>query len=111
MPTAAIQRHWDQVGQLRCVVSARPAPTLHHCHSGSISKLGITRGISQKPSDWLVIPLDAEFHTGKYGIDTGMGVEVWEKRFGSQEGHLDEVCRLLGFNVWQKAGIEREVAI
>lgn len=66
-------------------------------------------GMGQKQNDWLVIPLAAEFHTGDYGIDTGMGrfktVESWEAYFGSQLGHLIVVSRRLGYDVFERAGI------
>lgn len=73
-------------------------------------QFGQLRGMSQKVSDYLVIPLDAEFHVGRWGIDTGQAwltVEAWEARFGTQVEHLDTICRRLGVDVWTLAGIER----
>lgn len=101
------KQHWDAVGQLRCVVSNRPNPTIHHCHSGSMKELGgMLRGGGQKVSDFLVIPLHADFHTGSRGIDTGLGVKAWEECFGRQLDHLATVCRLVGYDVFQLAGLE-----
>ncbi len=68
-------------------------------------------GMSMKANDWLVIPLDALMHTGNLGIDSGMGVETWELRFGQQVHHLDEVCRLIGYSIWEHAGINRPIRV
>jgi hypothetical protein len=97
------------------MVSGRPNPTLHHCHGGSMLEIVgfVNPGVAQKSSDWLVIPLGAYFHTGPFGIDNGQGryksVHQWELAFGRQVDFLDRVCRELGYNVWEHAGIEREV--
>jgi hypothetical protein len=71
--------------------------------------VGVHRGKGQKVSDWLVIPLDMTFHTGEYGIDSGMGVLTWEQRFGSQVEHLDNLSNILNVNLWRKAGIQRDI--
>lgn len=96
------------------MVTHRRPVTLHHCHGGSIAEVGIRRGVSQKTSDWLVIPLDAEFHVGRWGIDSGqpwLTVEEWERLFGSQVLHLDTVSRALGINVWKLSGVNRAVVM
>jgi len=111
MPTAEIKRHWDKVGQMCCLITNRPGPTLHHCTGGSMTEIIGLTGVALKVSDWLVIPLDALMHTGNQGIDGSMGVETWEERFGKQAHHLDEVSRKIGYNVWLKAGINREVTL
>ena len=64
------------------------------------------RGGGQKVSDWLVIPLHADFHTGQYGVDTGIGVVTWESMFGRQVDHLATVCAYLGYDVFALAGLE-----
>lgn len=69
--------------------------------------MGFTRGRSQKGSGWLVIPLAAEYHTGNKGIDSGMGVETWERCYGSQVEHLKTVSALLGVDVFAKAKEEQ----
>lgn len=109
MPTAEIKRHWDKVAQLGCIVTGLTPATIHHIHGASVKLIGIHKGMGQKNSDWLVIPLAYALHTGPEGIDSGMGVIAWEKKYGSQVDHLDEVCRRLGYNCWLKAGIQREV--
>lgn len=110
---ADVRAHWDKVGILPCCLSWRRPVTLHHCHGGSmIDVLGSChRSLNQKTSDWLVIPLAAEFHStgGPYAIDGPMGVVEWERRFGTQVDYLDGLCKALGYNVWKRAGIEREV--
>jgi len=109
MATAEIKRHWDKVASLGCIVTGITPATIHHIHGGSVKLLGIHKGMGQKANDWLVLPLAYALHTGVEGIDGSMGVLTWEKKYGSQVEHLDEVCRRLGYNVWQKAGLEREV--
>lgn len=109
--SAEIRRHWTRVASLGCLISERPNPTLHHPHGGSMRAAGVMRGKGQKVSDWLVIPLDAEFHTGRFGIDAGgFTVEEWERRFRQQADLVDEVCERLGVDVWAKAGIDRRKA-
>lgn len=115
MANAEIKRHWDRVAGLDCIVTRQPYPTIHHCKGGSMLLIETLQhpGWAQKQNDYLVIPLAAILHTGDFGIDNGMGpfksVEAWERKFGTQVEHLDEVCRRLGYNCWKKAGVNREV--
>lgn len=102
--------HWARVAELGCMLSGRPNPTLHHCHSGSVSDIGIHRGVSQKPSDWLVIPLDERYHIGAYGIDSGYGVLTWERDFATQVELLDALSVKLNINLWRKVGVSRDIA-
>lgn len=108
-----LNQHWDRLRQHGCIITRRPAPTIHHCHGGSMLKVPgfINPGMGQKSNDWLVIPLDMEFHTGANGIDTGQGrfksVTEWEEAFGYQAHYLDLICELFGVNVWHRAGILR----
>lgn len=108
-PPKVIRDHWDRVAKTDCIISGRPGPTIHHCHSGSMTEVAGLKGGALKSSDWLVIPLDAEYHTGNQGIDAGIGVHTWEKKYGTQVDFLDNICVKLGLNVWKKAGIQREV--
>ncbi|MCF6327569.1 MAG: hypothetical protein L3J21_09805 [Devosiaceae bacterium] len=71
--------------------------------------VGVHRGKGQKVSDWLIIPLDWDLHTGSLGIDSGMGVLTWEKRFGKQVHFIDMVSIALDVNVWVRAGIQRDI--
>lgn len=103
-----IKDHRNRVKKLGCIVSGRIDVTLHHAKSGSISQMGVLKGTGLKTSPYLVIPLNAEYHTGRFGIDSGMGVLTWEERFGTQVKYLDEVSRLLGYSVWELAGVERK---
>jgi len=93
-----------------CAVSGLIPVTLHHCHGGSMAEAGINRGVSQKPSDWLIIPLAARYHTGEFGIDSGHpvwgDVEMWEEQFGSQMDLLTDVCVNVGINVFRRAGYD-----
>lgn len=100
-----IKQYWDIVGQNRCLISGSPIVTLHHCHGGSMNGIGMKgkRGLSQKPSDWLVIPISAIYHFGQHGIDTGkMTVEEWEEEYGRQVDMITELIDLTGVNVWAK---------
>ena len=108
-----IKQHWTRVAALGCIITESMNPTIHHCHGGSVierlSKRG-SPGMAQKQSDWLVIPLAAELHTGLAGIDSGMGffktILEWEGFFGAQADFLDEVGQRLGYSLWEKAGYE-----
>lgn len=60
-------------------------------------------GMAQKNNPFLQIPLHADFHTGNCGIDSGTGVEEWERLFGSQEELLNEVSDELGYDVFKEA--------
>lgn len=106
-PTS-IQEHRDNVGRLRCVVTGKPSPTLHHAQGPSIrarlAEMGLdsTKSMSMRGNgEALLIPLDAEYHTGKYGIDTGYGRESWERDFKSQAELIDTVSELLDYDLWQ----------
>jgi hypothetical protein len=111
MASKEIKEHWNRVAELGCVVSHSPNPTIHHCHGGSLADAGINRGGGQKMSDWLVIPLNARYHTGDLGIDSGMGVRSWEIRFGEQIDYLVQVSLKLGYNVFRKAGIDYPIPV
>ena len=104
-----IREHWDNVGELRCVVTGSPKPTIHHVHGGSVSEAGYHTGVAKRGvSDALVIPLKSDYHTGDSGIDGGMGVELWEKYYGNQMDFIHEVSYLLGYDlirlhaIWEK---------
>lgn len=73
-------------------------------------ELGVRKGF-RRTSDWLVIPLAPRYHSdgGPTAIDGSMGVPAWEARFGTQVRHLDAVSREIGYNVWLKAGIDRQL--
>jgi hypothetical protein len=105
--TSDIRHHWNRVASLGCLISSRTRPTLHHVHGGSCPEAGIHKGMGQRTSHWLVIPLAAEFHSlPPFGIDAGvMSVVEWEDRFGTQVGMLDEVSARLGYDVMAKAGL------
>jgi hypothetical protein len=102
-----VREHWDRVAALGCLLSGASSPTLHHCHGGSMREIGVHKGLGQKTSDFLVIPLAPRFHTGDLGIDV-IPVWEWERQFGTQVAHLDELCETLGYDVWELAGVRRE---
>lgn len=64
-------------------------------------------GMAQKACPYLQIPLHVDYHTGTFGVDTGMGiikgVVEWEREFGSQADMLKEVSGLVGYDVIQSA--------
>jgi hypothetical protein len=69
-----------------CAVCRGPA-IIHHCGGGSVLDSGIKRGVGQKNSDDLTIPLCPHHHNGDEGIHT-LGVRTWEERYGRQTEHL-----------------------
>lgn len=100
---AAVRTHEKNLRQLRCVVSRSPFVTLHHCHGGSLKDLGWHVGIAQKQNPFLQIPLMDEYHTGNCGIDSGYGVNSWEKDFGTQVEHLQWVNDQLPYDIFMLA--------
>ena len=103
-----IKEHWNNVGELRCVVTGSPRPTIHHVHGGSVSEAGYHTGVAKRGvSDALVIPLKADFHVGTEGVDT-IGVETWERYYGTQMSFIQEVSYLVGYDLeklhkmWEK---------
>ncbi len=97
-----IKEHQANVRELRCVVTANPYPTIHHCHSGSMSQAGYHRGASQRGvSEALIIPLKASHHIGDEGIDFVIGVTTWELWFGEQMQHLQDVSDQLSYDIWE----------
>ena len=100
-----LREHLRSLRELGCIVSGyRGAVTLHHCHGGSLREFGQLRGVAMKTSDWLQIPLAWEMHVGTQGIDV-IGVETWEKQFGSQVSYLEDVSWRLGYSVFRLAGL------
>ncbi len=71
---------------------------LHHCHSGSMTDNGFNRGLSKKASNWLVIPLPMDLHTGFNGIHS-IGVRTWEKKYLNQFDLLWWYSDQLGYDL------------
>lgn len=69
-PTAAQRQHMDRVASLGCLLCKMPAQ-LHHIREG--------QGMSQRASNWLVVPLCPEHHQGRDGLH-GLGVRGFERR-------------------------------
>lgn len=67
---------------------------------------GFKRGVGQKPSDWLCIPLDKRYHTGAQGVDR-IGVKTFEATFGRQIDLLAQVSEELGYDVLALARAEQ----
>lgn len=101
-----VTTHHRNCRLLGCIVTERPEPTIHHVHGGSIVEFGVRRGGGQKTSDFLVMPLDADLHVGRNGIDYGIGVLTWERTWGTQLYWLTELCHKLGYDVFALAGLE-----
>jgi len=102
----SVTQHHTNVRAMNCLISERPIVTLHHCHGGSMKRFGQLRGTGQKVSEYLVIPIHADFHVGDFGCDSGMGMITWEMKFGSQVTMLEEVSQHLGYDVFELAGIK-----
>lgn len=60
-------------------------------------------GMGQKQNPFLQIPLKDTYHVGDLGIDSGYGVERWEKDFGRQWDHLIWVNDQLPYNLFAEA--------
>lgn len=100
--------HLSLVASYPCMVcDAKPPSTVHHCHGPSMHERGFGRGMSQRPSDYLAIPLCYDCHQGRNGIDGTLGSKKWESLYGTQAEFIDELGRMLGMNLWEKASEER----
>lgn len=99
-----VTEHEKNLRSLRCAVSRNPSVTLHHCHGGSLKEHGWHVGMGQKQNPYLQIPLHTLYHTGDFGIDSGLGVITWEKRYGTQWEHLQWVNDQLHYDIFQLAG-------
>lgn len=80
-PNKAEHQHMDRVAALGCMlcyhlgVGGTPAQ-IHHLREG--------QGMSQRASNYLVIPLCPEHHQGRDGIH-GMGTNAFESTYGVTE--------------------------
>lgn len=99
----AVSKHEKYLRDLRCCVTRSPFITLHHTHGGSMKDHGWHVGVAQKQNPFLQIPLKDTYHIGDLGIDSGYGVERWEKDFGSQWDHLIWVNDQLPYNIFEQA--------
>ena len=97
--------HLRRLRLFPCFVSRRTPVVLHHCCGGSMAERGIHRGMGQKVSDWLCLPLNPDYHTGQYGIHT-LGVQTWEEMFGTQAELLDQLGLRLGYDLFELAGVK-----
>lgn len=101
----AVQEHWEALAAYGCWVCCQPAQ-MHHATGGSMKARGIHKGMGQKNSDWLVIPLCERHHTGVDGLHK-IGVAQWEERFGPQAVMLDAITQATQTDVWHNARQER----
>ena len=68
-----------------------------------MKELGFHVGIAQKQNPFLQIPIHDRYHTGNFGIDSGVGVISWENTFGTQVEHLICVNDQLKYDIWDQA--------
>jgi hypothetical protein len=99
----SVTRHEKNLRALPCAVTRSAPVTLHHCHGGSMREHGWSVGMGQRQNPFLQIPLKAEYHVGRFGIDYGYGVLSWERDFGTQWEHLQWVNDQLDYDIFQLA--------
>jgi hypothetical protein len=78
VPLADEKRHMDRVAALGCLLCGQPAQ-LHHVREG--------QGMSQRASNFLVVPLCEPHHTGSAGLH-GLGSRGFERRYRMDEMDL-----------------------
>lgn len=93
---------WEFVATVPCLACQKAPVQLHHARSGSMVDNGYLAGGAQKPSDWFVLPICLNHHTGGEGIHS-IGVRTWETRFGSQLMMLQGLMLITGVNVFHQA--------
>ena len=100
----SVTEHERRLRLFPCAVSAMYPVTLHHCHSGSLLSAGWLVGKGQRQNPFLQLPLHEIYHTGKFGIDSGMGVVTWEGKFATQMELLewvdDQLARWDSPSIW-----------
>ncbi len=99
--SAQLERHWERLRTLGCIVCRGYGPHIHHAGGGSMKSVGVHKAKGLKNSDWLVLPLCENHHTGFEGIHTG--VETWESSNDTQVNYLNRICQITGTNVWREA--------
>jgi len=98
-----VREHYKRVFDLGCVISRNPQCCIHHCHSGSMTARYGNKSQSQRGiSDYLVIPLHPDLHTGDNGIHT-LGIDLWETLYAPQTELLDWVNNLLDYDIYELA--------
>jgi hypothetical protein len=105
-PPCSVTDHEKRLRRLSCVVSDRTPITLHHTRGGSVARSAFGGpGAGQKQNPALQIPLHADYHVGRWGIDAqvGGGVQRWELRFGEQTDHLSSTSHLVRYSLWTLA--------
>jgi hypothetical protein len=98
-----VAEHHANVQAVGCIVTRLPNPMLHYCHDGSIARIATSLVTPGGRNEALVLPLSVQYHTGRSGIDGRLGVFEWERMFGTQSAYLDQLCSLLGYDVWDLA--------
>ena len=116
MATAEVRRYWSRLVDMGCVArldKLQPcgAPAeIAHCHDGSVVERMMeprAKGKKLARYDWLVLPLCPRHHRhGRDALDNG--VKSWERRFGTQAGHVDRLIAETGIDVWAKANEGRK---
>lgn len=100
------KEHFNRVAALPCIVPScgrSGHTTLHHPHGGSMCDEGHNRGGAQKPSDWLVLPVCAFHHQGKYGFDSAFGVRSAEDMWGKQTDMVRALSKMLNLDLFELA--------
>jgi GT2 family glycosyltransferase len=80
VPLADEKRHMDRVAALGCLLCGQPAQ-LHHVREG--------QGMSQRASNFLVVPLCEPHHTGSAGLH-GLGSRGFERRYRMDDWQRDD---------------------
>lgn len=90
----AEQRHKDAVARLGCIVCSN----LGHGQSpAEIHHVRFEQGLSQRASDFEVLPLCYLHHRGGiHGVSFHAGRRTWEVKYGTEAELLEQVRGLLG---------------
>lgn len=86
-----LKDHMNKVAELGCLVCKRP-PQLHHIRPKNT-------GIGRKSSDWCVIPLCLDHHTGKFSIHNSK--KEFEKKIGTEIELLKKIYKIIYKHHWE----------
>ncbi len=99
----SIKDHYKNVAQLGCAITRSNNVVLHHCTGGSmIPRYGLSGMSKRGISDWLVIPLRPDLHTGSDYAFHEIGADDWERRFEDQFVLLCWVNSMLDYDIFDQ---------
>lgn len=110
-PSAAVQRHWNRLAAMGCLICQGPAE-IAHAHGASIvthMQEPKAKGKKLARYHWLVLPLcPVHGREGNGGASLDDNPTAWEARYGTQADWIDVLCVRTGLDLWALANEGRK---